>query len=505
LEIAVKSLPLLAILFIGYPALHLAPTAYGDQDTPSTIDDASRMNATHVRRVVDVSDDDSVAIAQIRSALAQARAEHIGISIAGFRHSLGGQTIAPNGIVLNMLPHHRIELMTDGANMRVQSGAVWKDVILALDHVARSVEVMQSDNNFTVGGSLSVNCHGWQHRHSPIASTVQAMTVLLPNGDVIRCSRSENQVLFVHVLGGYGLFGVILDADLRTVPNERYRARHTACDVDSYEKVFERETRNERAVGMAYGRISVAPASFLREAIVTTLQRESGPTPALHEQRYAGIARFVFRGSAERDSVKRLRWFLERRVQPLVERRAVSRNEILNNDIELYVDHSAASTDILHEYFIPHGKLSTFIARIRPILMRGRADLLNVTVRDVQKDDTTVLAYAREDVFGVVMFFHQSRSASADALMQGLTRELIEEALAVGGTFYLPYRLHATPDQVRRAYPAIPEFFEEKRRVDPDQIFTNEWYLRYGHIVRLAALDPSSRTHCLPERSHGGE
>ena len=493
-----KSLPLLAILIIGSPAVR-------DQGTPGTIDDASRMNATHVRRIVDVSDDDAVAIAQIRSALAQARAEHIGISIAGFRHSLGGQTIAPDGVVLNMLPHHRIELMNDGASVRVQSGAVWRDVILALDHVARSVEVMQSDSNFTVGGSLSVNCHGWQHRHPPVASTVRAMTVLLPNGDVIRCSSGENRELFAHVLGGYGLFGVILDADLRTVPNERYRPRYTACDVDSYENVFDRETRNERAVGMAYGRISVAPGAFLREAIVTTLQRESGPTPALHEQRYAGIARLVFRGSAERDSVKRLRWFLERRVQPLVERRAVSRNEMLNNDIALYVDRSAASTDILHEYFIPHGKLSTFIARVRPILMRERADLLNVTVRDIRKDDTTALPYAREDVFGVVMFFHQSRSAAADALMQQLTRELIEEALAVGGTFYLPYRLHATPDQVRRAYPAIPEFFEEKRRVDPDQVFTNEWYLRYGHIVRLAALDPSPRMHCSPERSDGGE
>src|SRR5438132_1472948 len=432
-----RPLLLLAFLLIGYPAVHLARPEFGDQAPPATIDDASRMNATHVRRIIDVSADDTVAIAQIRSALALAQAEHIGISIAGFRHSLGGQTIAPDGIVLNMLPHQRITLMNDGTSMRIQSGAVWKDVILALDHVARSVEVMQSDRNFTVGGSLSVNCHGWQHRHPPIASTVLGMTVLLPNGDVTRCSRGENQELFAHVLGGYGLFGVILDADLSTVPNERYRARHTTCDVDSYERVFERETRNERAVGMAYGRISVAPGAFLREAIVTTLQRESGPTPALHEQRYAGIGRFVFRGSAERDSVKRLRWFLERRVQPLFERRAVSRNEMLNNDIELYVDHSAASTDILHEYFIPHGKLSTFIARIRPILIRERADLLNVTVRDVQKDDTTALAYAREDVFGVVMFFHQLRSASADALMQQLTRELIEEALAVGGTFYL--------------------------------------------------------------------
>lgn len=61
--------------------------------------------------------------------------------------------------------------------------------------------------------------------------------MLLPDGTVVRCSREERPDLFAHVLGGYGLFGVILDADLRTVPNERYRTSRTTCAVASYESV----------------------------------------------------------------------------------------------------------------------------------------------------------------------------------------------------------------------------------------------------------------------------
>jgi len=34
----------------------------------------------------------------------------------------------------------------------------------------------------------------------------------------------------------------------------------------------------------------------------------------------------------------------------------------------------------------------------------------------------------------------------------------------------------------------ISDFFEEKRRVDPDQIFTNQWYSRYGHIGTAGLL-----------------
>jgi FAD/FMN-containing dehydrogenase len=474
---------LLPLLLVDCAAAHLVRTALTDrpaavQPKPGTTDDASRLNATAVREIVDVQADDAVAIEQIRAALARARAAHVGISVAGFRHSMGGQTMTKDGVVLNMLGHNRMEL--HGDILRVQSGAVWKDVIAYLDRSARSVAVMQSDSPFSVGGSLSVNCHGWQHRHEPIASTVVAMTVLLPDGRVVRCSRTDNPTLFAHVLGGYGLFGVILDADLRTVPNERYRPAHTTCDVDSYERVFDQHVRSQESVGLAYGRISVAPGSFLREAILTTYRREEGPPPPLRKTKVSRLERIVFRGSVGSDSGKSLRWRLEKLHPRLVKSRPMSRNQVLDQTIDVYVDRSRQSTDILHEYFVPRTKLAPFLDTIRPLLRREHIDLLNVTVRDVLKDDTTALPYAREDVFAVVMFFSQKKSPAAEQAMQDLTRELIERVLAAGGTYYLPYRLHATPAQFHRAYPDAAGFFEEKARSDPDRLFTNQWYQRYA-------------------------
>jgi hypothetical protein len=44
----------------------------------------------------------------------------------------------------------------------------------------------------------------------------------------------------------------------------------------------------------------------------------------------------------------------------------------------------------------------------------------------------------------------------------------------------LPYRLHATPEQFARAYPQGADFFAAKRRYDPDELFQNEFYLKYG-------------------------
>jgi FAD/FMN-containing dehydrogenase len=342
-------------------AVHLVRTAVNDRPVAQAqragaVDDGSRLNETAVREVVHVEADDAVAVAQIRAALTRARAGSVRVSIAGFRHSMGGQTITPDGIVLNMLGHDRMQL--EGEILHVQSGAVWRDVITYLDRHGRSVAVMQSDSPFSVGGSISVNCHGWQHLHEPIAATVAAITVLLPDGEMVRSSRTENAVLFSHVLGGYGLFGVILDAELHTVPNERYREAHTETDVSSYERVFDAKVRDQPSVGMAYGRISVAPATFMREAVLTTYEREEGPLPPLRDVHASSLERLVFRGSVGSGYGKDLRWRIEkwraRSSGPL----HYSRNQLLRQTIDAYVDRGDASTDILHEYFVPRGKLS---------------------------------------------------------------------------------------------------------------------------------------------------
>jgi FAD/FMN-containing dehydrogenase len=64
--------------------------------------------------------------------------------------------------------------------------------------------------------------------------------------------------------------------------------------------------------------------------------------------------------------------------------------------------------------------------------------------------------------------------------MQDLTGMLIDTALSLGGTYYLPYRLAATPEQFEKAYPMARRFFKLKKRYDPEEIFQNELYRKYG-------------------------
>lgn len=146
----------------------------------------------------------------------------------------------------------------------------------------------------------------------------------------------------------------------------------------------------------------------------------------------------------------------------------------------------------------PEQQLEPFLRRIRPVLARSPADLLNVTIRNVFPDSDSFLAYARQPVWGLVMLFTQDRTPEAETAMRDFTRQLIDAALAVGGTYYLPYRLHATPEQFLRAYPMAPRVLRVTTEVRSARHFLQR--LPSGVRCALSGLSVLSPAHAEGEQ-----
>jgi FAD/FMN-containing dehydrogenase len=447
---------------------------------PAVADDISRMNATAVHQLWDIPGNESAAQASLRDLLQEAKTNRLHVSIAGARHSMGGQTIAPDGMRINMLPLKSMTLDEQTDLLHVDAGAVWADVIPYLDHYGRSVGVMQSDNNFTVGGSLSVNCHGWQYGRPPIASTVESFHIMTADGAILRCSRTENKELFSLALGGYGLFGIILDADLRVVKNERFRMEQVIVPLDDAMTSFDRKLHDRGTPSMFFARLNITPKWMFDDVLIGTFYSEQGEIPKLTNPKLLGLRRAIFRGSVGSAFGKEMSWEAETKVAHHLAGSAFSRNQIMNESADWFLDHSDATTDILHEYFLPRDKAVPFLKQAKAIIQAHHEDLLNVTVREVQTDNDTFLRYVDQPMIAFVMFFSQRRTASADQDMGHMTRELVDVALHSGGRYYLPYRLHASGDQFRAAYPQADEFFRLKRKYDPDNLFENEFYVKYA-------------------------
>lgn len=137
-------------------------------------------------------------------------------------------------------------------------------------------------------------------------------------------------------------------------------------------------------------------------------------------------------------------------------------------------------TQILQEYFIPRGNLAPFLDDLRELVGKHNREILIAAIRAVRRDDASFLAYAKEDVFGVVLTLRHFISPDQDEALAEFTREVINKALERHGRFYLPYQLAYTPEQLREGYPEIAGFFELKRRYDPAGTFANKFYAAYS-------------------------
>jgi FAD/FMN-containing dehydrogenase len=483
-----RVIPVGILLLVLLPLWPAWWTVLSDRDSRVALaagqrDDASRLNRTSVQVLVPEGDMDTI-IATVRSALANARDQNLPVSIGGARHSMGGQSLVEGGWLIDMTQVNGMTLREDKTILRVGAGARWAAIIAFLHAHDRAVAVMQSNNSFSVGGSISVNCHGWQYGRAPIAETVVSFTLMKADGDVVTCSRSENTELFSLVLGGYGLFGIILEVELMVVPNERYRIEQYTVSSGDALSLYEEQVA-QPGVAMAYGRMSVDAKVFLSEVIVNVLRRDeelSLDQKALPPPAMPGIRRSLFRGSVDSNYGKHLRWWAETVVQPRIRAQTVERNNLMNEPVTVFENRKEVSTDILHEYFIPEDHVGPFVAALQRIIPEHEGNLLNVTIRHVAADQDTWLRYADQPMFAFVMLFNQKRTEAGETRMREMTRVLIDAALEEGGRYYLPYRLHATPEQFHRAYPMARTFFERKAQYDPDLLFQNAFYRRYAPI-----------------------
>ncbi|HXW01107.1 MAG TPA: FAD-binding oxidoreductase, partial [Anaerolineae bacterium] len=231
----------------------LLPVFAGDPAKPSTIEiktpssalpwaqkggainDASCLNKTAVYGIVQVTDIDD-----LKDALLFAKENGLKVSIAGVKHSMGGQAFYQNVLVLDMTQFNHMSLDAERKILTVQSGATWHDIQNFL-HPKLAVKAMQSTDIFTVGGSISVNAHGMDHQVGALGKTIRSMGVMLPDGSIQRVSRTENPELFQLVVGGYGLFGVILDVELEVTDNAIYEPERRIIAYQDFPEVFNQE------------------------------------------------------------------------------------------------------------------------------------------------------------------------------------------------------------------------------------------------------------------------
>ena len=446
-----------------------------------TLNDASLLSETPIAKHVILPDNPSGRmIEKVRNEIDQARADGRPFNIGAARHSMGGHAIPRDGTALTY-DNGLVEPDRDKMTYRVHAGARWSDVIAQLDLIGMSPKVMQSNNDFGVASTFCVNAHGWPVAWGPMGQSVRQIYMLRPDSELLRVSRDEFADLFYLTMGGYGLTGAILELEIEMVPNVRLTPRFQRMPSRDFAPFFVGAIE-AGDVNMAYGRLNVDRARFFEEALMVTYRESEDQEdlpPATGSGFMSKAAARIFRAQLMNETIKDVRWGFEAGLAPRIGAGDVTRNTLLNEPVKTLDDGNPTRTDILHEYFVPPERFGDFVTACQDVIPASYQEMLNITLRYVKADRESVLAYAPGNRIACVMLFSQEMTQRAEADHRRMTQELIERVLDIGGTYYLPYRPHATGTQLERGYPRAREFVERKLELDPSRTFRNGFWDRY--------------------------
>lgn len=417
-------------------------------------------------------------VAEVSNLVREARTKGLKVTVAGARYAQGGHILpGSKGIVIDTQKLNKISVDPINKRATVQAGATWDDVQIAANRHGLAVKCMQASNIFSIGGSLSANVHGWDHQGGTLSEGVSSLTLVTADGQIKVVKPGDP--LFRHAIGGYGLFGVIVEATLDLADNELLEKRAAEIPAKDYARYYADKVAPNQNVVLHCGRLSIHPTQLFDKVIAVNYSKTKHTTvkaPLIpeHSRRLGRIGLHVLR---------RLSWtkYIREKIEKgaVTSCKRVTRNQAMRPHIRFIYNPSESSADFLQEYFIPKNQLTPFLSELKGTMLANRVNVINATIRHVKKDARTALPYAPENCFSVVIYFNQSLASQELEKTRKWTQALVDKVSARGGRYYLPYHRFPSPEQFRKVYPENKAFHACKKACDPDEMFSSQFYEHY--------------------------
>ncbi|QDT99247.1 FAD-binding protein [Gimesia aquarii] len=458
-------------------------TVPGSTEDYLTNDDAQEIPLlkTDERIVNDVTGLNPIIVSQVIKPQTIEEIQHLvkstnrAISVGGGRFSMGGQTASHQSLHIDLRGMNNvIEFSKENKTIKVQAGIRWCDIQQNIDEHDLSIKIMQTYANFTVGGSLSVNAHGRYMGQGPLILSVNSIDIVLADGSLVHATPDENSEIFYGAIGGYNGLGIIVQAELQLSDNVKVKRVLKKMPRNEYHDYFTANIRdNPKAV---FHNADMYPPHYLKLNSGTweeTSDKLTVATRLMPLKDSYPVERYFLWAFSETPFGK---WRREHIIEPIFffKKRVHWKNYEAGYDVaELEPKSRIDQTYVLLEYFVPVNQFEKFSGLMAEIFQRHRVNVINVSVRHAQADPGSYLAWAREEVFAFVIYYKQSTEENARHAVAVWTRELIDAVISVNGTYYLPYQVHATPQQFHVAYPNAKKLFALKDKFDPNFKFRN--------------------------------
>jgi FAD/FMN-containing dehydrogenase len=474
----------------------LSPLEGVDIPTVTVNDTHSQLNSTRVDRIVAIDSE-----ATLRATIAAARAEGKPVCVAGGRHAMGGQQLATGAVLIDTRSMNRIvALDAERGIVEAEAGIQWPELVGGLIKMQEGsaspssshwgiIQKQTGADRLTLGGALAANVHGRGLALKPIIGDVLSFTLMDADGNLRNCSRSENSDLFRLAIGGYGLFGVITRVRLKLMRRTKLERLVQIIDTDELVPAFAERIAEGFLYGDCQFSTDMSSDTYLRKGVFSCYRPLAPEAMIATEQKELSEAQwrelyYLSHADTRAAYEAYTSYYLSTSGQ---------RYWSDTNQLSLYIDDYHAELDrrlrsphkcseMITELYVPRVALPEFLAAVRADFRKHAAKLIYGTIRLIERDDESFLAWAREPWVCTVMNLHVEHTEDGVRKAANDFRRLIDRALAYGGSYFLTYHRWASRKQVEAAYPQMPAFLRLKQQHDPNGVFQSAWYRHYKHM-----------------------
>ena len=449
----------------------------------------SQLNATHVAAIIKPR-----TIGELQAAVVQAHEAGWSVCVAGGRHAMGGQQFGDAAVLFDTRALNRFaSLDAENGVIDVEAGIQWPELLeqlaAAQEGQATQWGIYQKQtgaDRLSIGGALACNAHGRGLTLKPMVQQVESFDLLDARGEIRTCSRTQNPDLFRLAIGGYGLFGIVTRARLKLRPRTRVRRVVALGETGSIIERFDEKIRG----GFLYGDYQFATDSsrdsFLRRGVFSCYEPVDPDTPLtpnparLNPEDWARLTFYSHTRKRRAFDVYSSRYLkTSGQIYWADSQLAASYVDNYHEALDKATGAKVKATEMISEIYVERPRLAAFMDDAARMLRERRADVIYGTVRLIEEDDETFLAWARKPYACVIFNLHVVHTPQGIASAADAFRALIDLGIQHGGSYYLTYHRWARRDQVERCYPHMPEFLSLKRQHDPGELFQSNWYRHY--------------------------
>ncbi|WP_163833525.1 FAD-binding oxidoreductase [Spartinivicinus ruber] len=467
---------------------------------PQWVNDVhSKLNQTCVTQVIQVT-----TIEDVTQAIQQARQHNQLICVAGGHHAMGGQQFKTGGLLLDMKYFNQvINFDSTAGTITVEAGIQWPDLI-------RQYHILQHDtgviwgiaqkqtgaDRLSIGGAIAANIHGRGLQMKPFIQDVVSFKLVDAEGNVCNCSRTENHDLFSKVIGGYGLFGIVVEVTIQLKKRQKVRRVVEATTIDQLIPLLHEKIKQGYIYGDFQFAIDSQSPEFLTAGIFSCYKPVPMDMPIPKNQTRLSKSQWQeLLQLAHTDKTKAFEQFRDFYL--------ASSGQLYWSDthqLSIYLDdyHEALDqklgakcrgSEMITELYVPQSKLTVFMADARDFLRKTAADIIYGTVRLIQRDEESFLNWAKEDFACIIFNVHTDHTIEGKAKSRKVLCGLIDIAIKYQGSYFPTYHRFASREQVLACFPQLPAFLQEKLKYDPEERFQSNWYQHYRRLFAKELLD----------------